>query len=60
VLICADSAGRRETLMQYFNEFQIQPVGAENFQDFLTGSETLQLTVMPLHRGLPICNKALR
>ncbi|GGX27852.1 transcription-repair coupling factor [Undibacterium squillarum] len=51
VLICADSAGRRETLMQYFNEFQIQPVGAENFQDFLTNSEALQLTVMPLHRG---------
>ncbi len=51
VMICADSSGRRETLREYFNEYDLPLKVCESLEDFLAGSDKLQLCVAPLHAG---------
>jgi len=51
VMICAETAGRRETLQQYFNEYNIQLSLCEGYADFATASAKLMLGVAPLHTG---------
>ncbi|MDY7578550.1 transcription-repair coupling factor [Herbaspirillum sp. RTI4] len=51
VLICAESNGRRETLQQYFREFDLHPQLCDTHADFLTASAPLMLGVAPLHIG---------
>ncbi|MCU6433666.1 transcription-repair coupling factor [Undibacterium sp. Jales W-56] len=51
VLICAETLGRRETLQQYFNEYNIALTLCEGYADFLTASDKLMLGVAPLHAG---------
>ncbi len=57
VMLCADSSGRRETLQQYFNEFDLHFELCEGFQDFLTGSAKVMLGVAPLHDGFSLANE---
>ncbi|MEB0138605.1 MULTISPECIES: transcription-repair coupling factor [unclassified Undibacterium] len=54
VLICAETLGRRETLQQYFNEFNLQPTLCEGYADFITGDAKLMLGVAPLHSGFQL------
>ncbi|HEY4542352.1 MAG TPA: DEAD/DEAH box helicase, partial [Noviherbaspirillum sp.] len=54
VLICAESNGRRETLQQYFNEFDLRVEACEGYADFATGSARLMLGVAPLHAGFAL------
>lgn len=54
VMICAESNGRRETLQQYFNEFDLSPALCEGYADFLTGSAKLMLGVAPLYAGFEL------
>lgn len=56
VLICAESNGRRETLQQYFNEYDLHPVIGNNLTDFITSNEPLMLGVAPLHAGFNLNN----
>ncbi len=51
VLICAESPGRRETMLGYFAEYGLKPVPVENFQEFIAGNAPLALTVSPLAWG---------
>ncbi|HEY4318105.1 MAG TPA: transcription-repair coupling factor [Herbaspirillum sp.] len=51
VMICAESNGRRETLQQYFNEYQIALTAVEGFADFQSSSARLTLGVAPLQAG---------
>lgn len=51
VMICAETLGRRETLQQYFNEYDIRLTLCEGYDDFITGSDKLMLGVAPLHSG---------
>lgn len=51
VMICAETAGRRETLQQYFNEYNIQLSLCEGYTDFATANAKLMLGVAPLHAG---------
>ncbi|WP_423681826.1 transcription-repair coupling factor [Undibacterium sp. WLHG33] len=51
VMICAETAGRRETLQQYFNEYNIQLSLCEGYADFATANAKLMLGVAPLHAG---------
>ncbi len=51
VMICAESHGRRETLQQYFNEYQLPLVPCESYADFETASAKLMLGVAPLYAG---------
>ena len=54
VLICAESNGRRETLQQYFNEFDLSPVLCDGFADFASASAKLMLGVAPLFAGFEL------
>jgi transcription-repair coupling factor (superfamily II helicase) len=54
LLICAESSGRRETLQQYFSEYDLPLTPCENFTDFVTASAKLMLGVAPLHAGFEL------
>ena len=56
VMICADSNGRRETLQQYFGEFDLPLALCEGFQDFMTGTGKAMLGVAPLHAGFELAS----
>jgi transcription-repair coupling factor (superfamily II helicase) len=51
VLICAESGGRRETLQQYFNEYDLPVTSCDGYADFVTGSAKVMLGVAPLYAG---------
>ncbi len=51
VLVCADSPGRRETILSYFAEYGLAPAPAVDFAGFLAGGEGFSLTVAPLAYG---------
>jgi transcription-repair coupling factor (superfamily II helicase) len=54
VMICAESNGRRETLQQYFNEYQLSPSPVEGFAGFLASDAKLTLGVAPLQAGFEL------
>ncbi|MFI4939295.1 MAG: transcription-repair coupling factor, partial [Burkholderiales bacterium] len=54
VLICAESNGRRETLQQYFNEYDLTPTLCDSYADFTTASAKLMLGVAPLYAGFEL------
>ncbi|MGN6702035.1 MAG: transcription-repair coupling factor [Burkholderiaceae bacterium] len=51
VLLCADSGGRRETLQQYFREYDLHPAVCEGFAEFIASPDALMLGVAPLANG---------
>ena len=57
VMICAESSGRRETLQQIFNEYDLAPATCNGFEDFETASAKLMLGVAPLHAGFQFGNR---
>ena len=56
VMICAESSGRRETLLQYFNEYDLTLTQCEGFADFVAASAKLMLGVAPLHAGFELAS----
>jgi transcription-repair coupling factor (superfamily II helicase) len=54
VMICAESNGRRETLQQYFSEFDLTLAPVEGFEGFATSDAKLALGVAPLHAGFEL------
>ncbi|WP_309043096.1 transcription-repair coupling factor [Marinobacter sediminicola] len=53
VLICAESSGRREALIDNLSEHQLRLQAFENWQDFLADTKcTLGITVAPMEQGL--------
>jgi transcription-repair coupling factor (superfamily II helicase) len=54
VMICAESNGRRETLQQYFNEYDLALTPVEGFEDFASSPDKLMLGVAPLHAGFEL------
>ncbi|KQV59394.1 MULTISPECIES: transcription-repair coupling factor [unclassified Duganella] len=54
VMICAESNGRRETLQQYFAEFDLSPALIEGFDGFLASDAKFTLGVSPLHAGFEL------
>jgi len=51
-LICAESAGRRETLLNQMRDFGLRPKVVEDWQSFVEGDQTLAITISPLERGV--------
>ena len=51
-LICAESAGRRETLLNQMRDFGLRPKVVDDWQSFIEGDETLAITISPLERGV--------
>ncbi|SDG78296.1 transcription-repair coupling factor [Janthinobacterium sp. YR213] len=54
VMICAESNGRRETLQQYFTEYDLHLTPVEGSDVFLQSSAKLMLGVAPLHAGFEL------
>ena len=54
VMICADSAGRRETLQQYFGEYRLELTPVEGFEGFRASGARLALGVAPLQAGFEL------
>jgi transcription-repair coupling factor (superfamily II helicase) len=52
VLLCAESAGRRESLQAQLRDFGLQPRQVHGWQEFRDGDVALALTVAPLEQGL--------
>ena len=52
VLICAESAGRRETMQQYFAEYGLHLPLVDDWRSFVSGDAAARaLVVAPLHAG---------
>ena len=55
VLFCAESAGRREALLELLTRINLRPTGFDNWQSFSSAPETeskLGITVAPLLEGI--------
>jgi transcription-repair coupling factor (superfamily II helicase) len=52
VLIAAETNGRRESLLNLFNKYQLKPTLVENWSEFLATDAAFCLTVAPLEKGL--------
>ncbi|MEZ5491811.1 MAG: transcription-repair coupling factor [Gammaproteobacteria bacterium] len=52
VLLCAESAGRRETLTELFRTIELRPEPMESWQQFRQSPPGVYLCVAPLDRGL--------
>ena len=50
-LVCAESAGRRETLIGQLREFGLRPRVVDDWQDFLASDAPVTITVAPLELG---------
>ncbi|HEX9674317.1 MAG TPA: transcription-repair coupling factor [Burkholderiales bacterium] len=59
VLVLAESPGRRETLLEYFNEHGLKPAVAETFAGFRDAPERFMLGVGPLHSGFTLAEPLL-
>ncbi len=57
VMICAESNGRRETLQQYFNEYDLELVPVEGFEGFRDSAARLALGVAPLQAGFELFDR---
>ena len=51
ILLCADSAGRGETIAQLLSDGALPVADCADFASFLAGSEPVALAVSPLHEG---------
>ncbi|HXR56013.1 MAG TPA: transcription-repair coupling factor [Casimicrobiaceae bacterium] len=51
MLVVAESAGRRETMQQYFAEYGLRPASVESFAECVASDAKLMLTAAPLHAG---------
>jgi len=54
VLFCAESQGRRETLLELLAKIGVQPKEVDSWSTFATSDLTLAITVYPLARGVSI------
>ncbi|MEO6959325.1 MAG: transcription-repair coupling factor, partial [Burkholderiaceae bacterium] len=60
IALCADSAGRRETLAQMLNEFGIRPDSqTDTLQEFLQTDSRFGLTIAPLDTGFGVVAESL-
>src|SRR5688572_4258846 len=51
VLVAAESAGRRETMLSYLSEYNLQPSTCGTFDEFLKGTASFCIGVSPLSHG---------
>ncbi len=52
ILFCAESAGRRETLIELLQRHSINPAIVDSWQQFANNDEPLAITIAPLETGL--------
>ena len=52
VLLCAESAGRREVLLESLRELQLEPPAIDDWQCFIDSGLSFAIATAPLDRGL--------
>lgn len=52
VLFCAESAGRRESLIELLGRIDVVPAMIDHWQGFIDSTETIAITVAPLEHGV--------
>jgi transcription-repair coupling factor (superfamily II helicase) len=59
-LLLAESAGRRETMLQYLGEYGVKPAPAADFPAFVASGEAFMLAVGPLLNGFTVDSEGWR
>lgn len=59
VLFTAESAGRREVLLELLERLKLRPHTVDGWHDFITGAERLAITIAPLDEGLLLDDPAI-
>ncbi|MFI8479264.1 transcription-repair coupling factor [Pseudomonas sp. NPDC078700] len=59
ILFCAESAGRREVLLELLARLKLKPKEVEGWPQFIAGKERLGITIAPLDNGLQLETVAL-
>ncbi|WP_426149716.1 transcription-repair coupling factor [Pseudomonas sp. DC3000-4b1] len=59
VLFTAESAGRREVLLDMLSRFQLRPQAVEGWPGFVASEARLAITIAPLDEGLQLDDPAL-
>ena len=54
ILFCAESAGRRESLLDLLSRHAIKPDICDSWQDFMVSDKRLAMTIGPLEAGLQL------
>ena len=54
ILLCAESAGRRETMLGFFAQHGLKPKSVDSWQAFLDSDAPLAITVTPLAYGFQL------
>ena len=54
ILLCAESAGRRESLLSLLHAAQLKPLIVQNWAEFLASDAVFALTIASLERGLSL------
>ncbi len=56
-LFCAESAGRREALLELLARINIKPKPLDDWQDFTNSDEQFAICIFPLSRGFSVPNQ---
>ncbi len=56
VLFCAETLGRRESLLTLLDEIKIKPLLVNSWQQFLLSEQKIAMTVAPLDEGMVLTN----
>ncbi|MCN4144244.1 MAG: transcription-repair coupling factor [Thiohalomonas sp.] len=59
ILFCAETAGRRETLLELFKPYKIYPKIFTSWNDFQESDKALGICIAPLNEGLQLADIAL-
>lgn len=59
VLFTAESAGRREVLLELLERLKLRPQAVDSWPDFVTSKARLAITIAPLDEGLQLNEPAL-
>jgi len=52
ILLCAETSGRREALVENLGERGLTPTSVESWPEFLTSDAALAITIAPMEKGL--------
>ncbi len=59
LLFSAETAGRRETLLELFKPYKIYPKKFDSWEDFQSSDKTMGICIAPLSEGLQLADMAL-
>ncbi|MGQ9424630.1 transcription-repair coupling factor [Gilvimarinus sp. F26214L] len=59
ILFCAESAGRRETLLGLLSKIGVTPETCDSWEGFLASDARLAITVSPMDRGLVLASQGV-